>query len=266
LQTLATDADDAAKAALAARALTIASEIGAKFDAEYEPPKAETAALFAEMQRYWTAPVPFGTLPVPPPPELYQKQSAALQQCAAICQAYDADARKLAEAGAPQLKTYVDALAADARGALATLQGMLKVAGPGGPVGAGPGPMMLDPFGNYAPVPSGFGPGPMFPMPFGGPGPFTPPMFGGPMFGGPFPPMPFPPMPFPPPMPFAGPPGFGGPMAPFPAMGGGGMTPEQIKIMADANAAVTQTILDTNAHTQGVYDAANADFSDYLKS
>lgn len=258
LPALAADASEDDKAARAAKALAIAHDVGAQFDAEYAPPNDEVTQLFTEMQAYWSAPVPFGTLPTPPPAELYEKQQRALEQCVAICRAYTADARKLAEAGVPKLKEYIDKFAADCGGALEKVRGLVlqaRAMAPAGGTPTGPGPMGLDPFGQYQPMGPMAGAGPFLPMPFGGPGPFTPPMFGGP-FAGPFAP------PFAPSMPMGGMPG---PMAPFPAIGGG-MTPEQLKIMTDTQRDITNMQLDMNRRTTESYDRTNKMWSDYLKS
>lgn len=221
--------DAAQKTEILALAQAIARDIAAKFDAARGEQEPAIADYFQQVQSYWTAPVPFGSLPTPPPIALYQSLVIALNHWTETCRSFANDADLLAAAGAGEFKAYLTPLLDDAIKAHAKVQATPTTlfARSAANHGAGPGAdpyYSIDPFRPPPPIP---GAEPYLPpgmgMNFGGP--MMPPGMGGfPPMGAPFGMMPgMPPgmFPAPPPMPTY-PPYSGGPMMPTaPPMGSG---------------------------------------------
>ena len=276
--------DEAQKAEILAAAREIARDIAAKFDAARTEQEPVIADYFAQAQAYMTAPVPFGTLPTPPPIALYQSLALALGHWAETCKSFVNDADLLAAAGAGEFKAYLAPLLDDAAKALAKVQatptGLFSASSANH--GAGPGP---DPNFAY---------NPFTPPPIPGLEPYMPPMgspFGGammpPPMGG-FPPMGMPlgmppgmmPGLYPPPPPMPGYTSyFGGPMTPLPfappgmappaGAGGGPMTPmpaANFEPMIKAMQEQTDMLTQMNRDRQKAFDEANREFVKNLKS
>jgi len=239
------DPDETQKAEILATAQEIARDVAAKFDAARTEQAAVIDEHFAQMQSYWNAPVPAGSLPTPPPISRYQSLVMALGHWLETCKSFVPDADLLVAAGAGEFKAYLQPILDDATKALAAVQATPTAIFSQSPAnqGAGPGPdpnfPPLNPFLPAPPIP-GVAPSygmpsmgmPGMGMPFGGP--MMPPgmgypgmdPFGG--FGGMMPPgmtpgmfPPAPPMPTYTPL-FGGPmmPGPMTPIAPAPAPGG----------------------------------------------
>ena len=167
-----TNPTDQQAADLVATAQRIAVEIGRKFDSEHKPVSDTVMSLFADMQRYWSAPVPWGSLPTPPPAALVAEVAGQLGRARSLQAGYEADANLLERAGAPEFKAYLAHFIADTDAALKTMgeTNMAPVGGSSANWGVPPGP---DPHFNMG-------------MMMGGPMMGVP-LPGGPMMGAPLP-------------------------------------------------------------------------------
>ena len=253
-------------AELSVKAREIASEIGHLFDADLSNTQTRVNAAMSTINAYWQAPVPFGVLPTPPPLSAFVEWVDALTTGLASCHEYDADARKLALAGAPEFETYIKPTIDDLTKAIATARstntGMLSSSpanhgAPPGPLPAvGFGALSMPPmFPPFMPMPemghsqfSGGGSGLGIPMGFqqthAWPGSFSGFM---PAFGLPF--LPSPPVPF----------------APTPGTAVGPAAPTVNPMIAEMKAE-TEQLQQMNRDRQKAFDDANRKFDDYIKS
>ena len=169
------------KQEIAAAAREIAAEIGAAFDAARQPVEQEINAILAQLNGYYSAPVPWGVPPQAPPLSLFQAYVMGLVRLNSIATAFQPDADGLAQAGAGEFKAYLKLFADDAAKALDTARKT-----PTG--GFAIDPMAMSGYGAMPPM----GPPMMGPPMAGSPG-WGPPMAPGmaSMGGGPFSPQEF---------------------------------------------------------------------------
>ncbi|MBK9433368.1 MAG: hypothetical protein IPN50_13585 [Sphingomonadales bacterium] len=106
---------EAQTAERAAKAKAIATEIGQKFDGEYQP-------LAQQMLAGQTQLFQFYQIGMPPPLALFQSVVYQLVHLSNLCKSFQADADALAVAGAADFKSYLKLFVDDAATALAQAQ------------------------------------------------------------------------------------------------------------------------------------------------